>query len=104
MYKLSIILGSSVDLYLVIISVASLCAFTCVLIYYKNQPILYSQNNLIKEQSLYIDSLKHKITYLYNGLFELEELIENLLAQENDYQRYEVHLEHKNRIIRNTNI
>ena len=104
MYKLSIILGSSIDLYLVIISLASLCAFTCLLIYYKNQPILYAQKNIIIEQSLNIESLKHKITYLYNGLFELEELVENLLAQENDYQRYEVHLEHKNRIIRNTNI
>ncbi len=57
------------------------------------------QTYLIKEQQHQIEYLYNKVKNLYQGMFELEELCEDLILELEDKNKEQAALAQKNRII-----
>ncbi len=99
MYHLSFTIDNAshllLVLYVVLCSISSFVLF----FYCKNLPNWISQKNTIVEQSINIESLNRTIDSLYNGLFELETLLEDIIYEIDDEQQITHSLEHKKRIV-----
>lgn len=100
MYKLSFVIENSSQLLLSLYVILCLICSFFLFIYCKSLPNWLSQKNIIVQQDEYIESLSSKIHFLYNSLFELESLLEDIIREINDEQQIRHTLEHKNRIIR----
>ncbi len=70
--------------------------------YRKKIPLHIQQKNIIQQQSTYIESLYHQLHYLYNGLFELEQLLDDVLEHMHEELDFKYTIEQKARIIKHS--
>lgn len=99
MYKLCFFIGDNAFLLACSSSIIVSVAF---IFYRKKIPLHLQQQLVIQQQSNCIESLYHQLNCLYSGLFELEQLLDDVIENINDEFDYQYTIEQKTRIVRHT--
>lgn len=102
MYKLCFFIGDSSNIVLALACSSTLLLSAAFIVYRKKIPLHQQQKLVIQQQSSYIESLYHQLNYLYGGLFELEQLLDDVIEQISDELDYQYTIEQKNRIVKHT--